>query len=139
MHKEICDSGDADDCRSLEDKIRKLKLEFEKLAFIKGCEISTLLQESGFAWSQFTRIESGFTGKLMRKDEEIKQANKNISSLISIQEQLQSSNHEKDKIISRLMAKVAEMEDKVSKKDDEISRPSHVVKPSRRSRRLNQC
>lgn len=47
-------------------------------------------------------IESGFTDKLMKKEEENKK--------------LQSSNHEKDKIISRLKAKVAEMEDNSSKR-----------------------
>ncbi|XP_010416479.1 PREDICTED: uncharacterized protein LOC104702322 isoform X2 [Camelina sativa] len=134
-HKETSDSGGDADCKLLEDKLKKLKLEFEKLAFKKGCEVSTLLQEYGFAWSEFKCIESRFTDKLMRRDEEIKQANKNILSLVTIQEQLESSNHEKDKIISGLMAKVAELEDKVSKNYKE-ERP--VVKtPLRRSPRLN--
>ncbi|KAL1188745.1 hypothetical protein V5N11_019085 [Cardamine amara subsp. amara] len=115
------DSGD-EDCKSLEDKIRKQKLEFEKLAFGKSSEFTTLLQENGFAWSQFKGIESGFTDKLLRKDKEI--------------EQLQSSNHEKDKIISRLKA---EMEDNASNKDNEIARHLDEVKPLRRSPRLNRC
>lgn len=113
MQKEVCNSGD-EDCKSLEVKIRKLKLEFEKLAFEKRCEVSTLLRETGLA-------ESGFADKLMRKDEEIKQ--------------LQSSNHEKDRIISRLMA---EREDNGSKKKaGKIARLSDEVKSLRRSRRLN--
>ncbi|CAL9240797.1 unnamed protein product, partial [Arabidopsis halleri] len=57
-----------------------------------------------------------------------------------LMEQLQSSNHEKDKIISRLMGKLAELEednDSKKKKGNEISRPSHdEVKPLRRSPRL---
>ncbi|VVA95391.1 unnamed protein product [Arabis nemorensis] len=105
-NKETCNSGDADDCKSLEFKIRKLKLNFENLAFGKRSDVS--------AWSQFKDMESGFTDKLRRKDEEIKK--------------LKSSNNEKDKIIARLMA---EMEDNGSKKK------AGLLKPLRRSPRLN--
>ncbi|CAN8240086.1 unnamed protein product [Cochlearia groenlandica] len=99
-----CNFGDEDDCKAMELKISKMKLEFEKLAYGKRCESSKVLGETaiGFAWSQFKNIESGFTQKLMKKDKEIKQ--------------LQKSNEEKDKIISKLKAKVDEIDGNASEK-----------------------
>lgn len=38
------------------------------------CEVFDLLQENMFIWSQFKYIESGFTEKLKKKDDEIAQA-----------------------------------------------------------------
>lgn len=112
----------------LEAKIRKQKHDFAKLAFGKSCEVSSL--EARFAWGEFKSIESGFTEKLMRKEEEIKQANKTI---LSLQKQLQASNHEKYEIMSR----VAELEDNATKKKvGKISRITREVKPSRRSARI---
>ncbi|KAL1199229.1 hypothetical protein V5N11_005221 [Cardamine amara subsp. amara] len=122
--------------KSLEAKIRKLKLEYEKLATEKQCEVSDLLRENGFAWSQFKCIETGFTDKLKRKDDEIAQANTKISSLLSYQEQLQSSNHDKDETISRLKAKVAEMETNSNKKDEEISKLSRDLESLKKPRVL---
>lgn len=120
--------------KSLEAKIRKLKLEYEKLASEKKCEVSDLLRENGFAWNQFKCIESGFTDKLKRKDDEVAQANSKISSLISYQEQLQSSNQEKDETISRLKAKMAEMETNSTNKDEEISKLSRDLESLKKSR-----
>ncbi|KAG7646943.1 hypothetical protein AtNW77_Chr1g0022261 [Arabidopsis thaliana] len=120
--------------KSLEAKIRKLKLEYEKLASEKKCEVSDLLRENGFAWNQFKCIESEFTDKLKRKDDEILQANTKISSLISYQEQLQSSNQEKDETISRLKAKMAEMETNSTKKDEEISKLTRDLESAKKSR-----
>ncbi|KAJ0231607.1 hypothetical protein HA466_0297330 [Hirschfeldia incana] len=130
QNKEGCSNyEDTDECRLLEAKIRKQKHEFAKLAFGKRCDqISPL--EASFAWDEFKRIESGFTEELMRKEEEMKEANK---SILSLQEQLQASNHEKDKIMSR----VAELVDNASKKKAvKISRITHEVKPLRRSARI---
>ncbi|ESQ34798.1 hypothetical protein EUTSA_v10008122mg [Eutrema salsugineum] len=127
-------NSEAADSKSLEAEIRKLKLEYEKLASEKKCEVSDLLRENGFAWRQFKCIESGFTDKLKRKDDEIVQANTKISSLISYQEELQSSNQEKDEIISRLKSKVAEMETNSNKKDEEISKLSRDVESLKKSR-----
>lgn len=135
MQKENGNSEAADN-KSLEEEIQKLKLEYEKLASQKKCEVSDLLRENGFAWSQFKCIESGFIDKLKRKDDEIAQANTKISSLISYQEQLQSSNHDKDEIISRLKAKVAEMEKNSTKKDEEISKLSLNLESLKKSRGL---
>ncbi|CAH8284835.1 unnamed protein product [Eruca vesicaria subsp. sativa] len=127
--KEVCtNSEDTDECRLLEAKIKKQKRDFAKLAFGKTGEVSSL--ETRFAWSEFKRIEGGFTEKLVRKEEEIKEANMSISSL---QEQLQASNHEK----GRLMSRVAELEDNASKKKvGKILRLTHDVKTLRRSARL---
>lgn len=129
-------NSEAADNKSLEAEFRKLKLDYEKLASQKKCEVSDLLRENGFAWSQFKCIESGFTDKLKRKDDEIAQANTKISSLVSYQEQLQSSNHDKDEIISRLKAKVAEMETYSTKKDEEISKLSLNLESLKKSRGL---
>ncbi|KAG7597656.1 hypothetical protein ISN44_As06g019940 [Arabidopsis suecica] len=129
-------NSEASAIKSLEAKIRKLKLEYEKLASEKKCEVSDLLRENGFAWNQFKCIESGFTDKLKRKDDEIAQANTKISSLISYQEQLQSSNQEKDETISRLKAKMAEMETNSTKKDEEISKLTRDLESLKKSRGL---
>ncbi|KFK44123.1 hypothetical protein AALP_AA1G218400 [Arabis alpina] len=122
--------------KSFEVEFRKLKLDYEKLASQKKCEVSDLLRENGFAWSQFKCIESAFSEKLKRKDDEIDQANTKISSLISYQEELQSSNHDKDEIISRLKAKVAVMETNSTKKDEEISKLSMNLESIKKSRGL---
>ncbi|KAF3594835.1 hypothetical protein DY000_02023928 [Brassica cretica] len=128
------DNGDSEAAESLEVKIRKLKLEYERLASEKKCEVSDLRRENGFALSQFKCIQSGFTDKLKRRDEEIAQANTKISSLLSFQEQLQSSNHENAEIISSLKAEVAEMKASSIKKDEEISKLSRDLESLKKSR-----
>ena len=128
------DNGDSEAAESLEVKIRKLKLEYERLASEKKCEVSDLRRENGFALSQFKCIQSGFTDKLKRRDEEIAQANAKISSLLSFQEQLQSSNHENAEIISSLKAEVAEMKASSIKKDEEISKLSRDLESLKKSR-----
>ncbi|KAG2319670.1 hypothetical protein Bca52824_012883 [Brassica carinata] len=119
---------------SLEAEVRRLKLEYEKLASEKKCEVSDLSRENGFVWSQLRCIESGFTDKLKKKEDEISQANAKISSLLSYQEQIQSSNHEKDEIISSLKAKVAETETSSRKKNEEISKLSRELESLKKSR-----
>ncbi|CAF1982825.1 hypothetical protein YC2023_084071 [Brassica napus] len=128
------DNGDSEAAESLEVKISKLKLEYERLASEKKCEVSDLRRENGFALSQFKCIQSGFTDKLKRRDEEIAQANTKISSLLSFQEQLQSSNHENAEIISSLKAEVAEMKASSIKKDEEISKLSRDLESLKKSR-----
>ncbi|XP_013596309.1 PREDICTED: nuclear-pore anchor [Brassica oleracea var. oleracea] len=128
------ENGDSEAAESLEVKIRKLKLEYERLASEKKCEVSDLRRENGFALSHFKCIQSGFTDKLKRKDEEIAQANTKISSLLSFQEQLQSSNHENAEIISSLKAEVAEMKASSIKKDEEISKLSRDLESLKKSR-----
>ncbi|EOA37048.1 hypothetical protein CARUB_v10010151mg [Capsella rubella] len=120
--------------KSLEARIRKLKLEYEKLVSEKKCEVSDLVRENGFAWNQFNCIEVELTDKLKRKDDEIAQANLKISSLLSYQEQLQSTNQEKDETISMLKAKMAEMETNSTKKDEEISKLSRDLESLKKSR-----
>ncbi|CAN6909054.1 unnamed protein product [Brassica oleracea] len=128
------ENGDSEAAESLEVKIRKLKLEYERLASEKKCEVSDLRRENGFALSQFKCIQSRFTDKLKRRDEEIAQANTKISSLLSFQEQLQSSNHENAEIISSLKAEVAEMKASSIKKDEEISKLSRDLESLKKSR-----
>ncbi|XP_010498427.1 PREDICTED: uncharacterized protein LOC104776114 [Camelina sativa] len=127
-------SSEGSAVKSLEAKIRKLKLEYEKLAAEKKCVVSDLIRENGFAWEQFERIHSGSTVKLKTKDDEIAQVNSKVSSLISYQEQLQSANQEKDETISRLKAKMAEMETNSTKKDEEISKLSRDLESLKKSR-----
>ncbi|XP_010536391.1 PREDICTED: tropomyosin-like [Tarenaya hassleriana] len=130
---ETCSSQSAGD-KSAETEIRKLRLEYGKLASDKNYEVSSLLRENLFAWNQFKRRETEFTDKLREKDDEIAQSNVKISSLVSHQEQLQLSNEEKDGIVSRLKAKVAAMEEEASEKDREISRLSKELELEKRSR-----
>ncbi|KAJ0247761.1 Cytomatrix protein-like protein [Hirschfeldia incana] len=119
---------------SLEAEMRKLKLEYEKLASEKKREVSDLTRENGFVWSQLKCIESGFTDKLKKKEDEVAQANAKIASLLSYQEEIQSSNHEKDEVISSLKAKVADMETSSRKRDEEISKLSRELESLKKSR-----
>lgn len=114
--------------------MRKLKLEYEKLASEKKREVSDLSRENGFVWSQLKCIESGFTDKLKKREDEISQANSKIASLLSFQEQLQSSNQEKDEVILSLKGKVAEMEMDSRKRDEEISKLSRERESLKKSR-----
>ncbi|XP_010533831.1 PREDICTED: uncharacterized protein LOC104809508 isoform X2 [Tarenaya hassleriana] len=93
--------------KSLETEMRKLRLEYMKLASEKNCE---------------------------GKDDEIARASMKISSLISHQEELQLSLDEKDGIISGLKGKVAAMEEDASRKEEEISRLSQELELAQKSR-----
>ncbi|XP_010533823.1 PREDICTED: uncharacterized protein LOC104809508 isoform X1 [Tarenaya hassleriana] len=120
--------------KSLETEMRKLRLEYMKLASEKNCEVSSLIRENGFVWNQFKCIESDFVDKLKGKDDEIARASMKISSLISHQEELQLSLDEKDGIISGLKGKVAAMEEDASRKEEEISRLSQELELAQKSR-----
>lgn len=53
--------------------MRNLKLEYEKLASEKNCEVFDLLQDNVFIWIQFKCIKSEFTDELKKKGDEISQ------------------------------------------------------------------
>ncbi|KAK3231973.1 hypothetical protein Dsin_003854 [Dipteronia sinensis] len=131
--------------KMVEGEVKRLKLEYDKLAAEKRKEISSLLVEKEFVWHQFKRMESELTNKLNSKHAEVDQANENIANLLASTEQLQSSNNEKDKCIASLKTNIAEMEAGAGKLNDKISRLSRELELLRKSRNgsvmpmLNRC
>lgn len=124
----------AADDRRLESEARRLKLQYQDLASEKSCDVSALLRENGFAWEQYRHLESELTSKLKSKDAEAAQANEKVSNLLFRLEQLQSSDHDKDKTIAQLKVKVADMEAKSKKQNAEIARLSQQIESLRKSR-----
>ncbi|KAL5845294.1 hypothetical protein ACOSQ4_011252 [Xanthoceras sorbifolium] len=131
--------------KMLEGEVKRLKLEYDKLACEKGKEVSSLLVEKEFVWHQYKLLDSELTNKLNSKRAEVDQANEKIANVLASLEQLQSSNNEKDKCIASLKTNIAEMEAGTGKLNDEISRLSRELELLRKSRNgsvtpmLNRC
>ncbi|KAE8682134.1 Detected protein of unknown function [Hibiscus syriacus] len=117
---------------TLEDNVRRLKLQYENLVSEKSSQATALMAENKFAWNQFNILESRYTDKLNSKQSELEKANKRIEALISHMEELRSSNAEKDEIIERLKAELSQKEADASRfreaskipRDVELSRKS---------------
>lgn len=120
--------------KGLEDEVKTLKLEYEKLASEKSSEISALLHEKSFVWHQYNALESNLTDKLKSKQAEVELANYEIAKVLASVEQLQSSNNEKDETIGTLKAKVFEMEVNTNKWKDEIAKLSQELELLRKSK-----
>ncbi|KAK2660723.1 hypothetical protein Ddye_007256 [Dipteronia dyeriana] len=131
--------------KMIEGDVKRLKLEYDKLALEKRKEVSSLLVEKEFVWHQFKLMESELTNKLNSKRAEVDQANENIANLLASTEQLQSSNNEKDKCIASLKTNISEMEAGAGKLNDKISKLSRELELLRKSRNgsvtpmLNRC
>ncbi|KAK4859893.1 hypothetical protein QYF36_013709 [Acer negundo] len=131
--------------KMLEGEVKRLKLEYDKLASEKSKEVSSLLVEKEFVWHQYKLMETELTNKLNSKRAEVDQANENIANLLSSMEQLQSSNNEKDKCIANLKTNITEMEAGAGKLNDKISVLSRELELLRKSKNgsvtpmLNRC
>lgn len=118
----------------LEGEIRRLKHEYEKLAFEKSSEVSALLAEKKFVWNQYKIMENDYTSKLGSNRSEVAKANETIEKLLSRVEQLQSLNDDRDEMIARLRNKVAEMEAETNNLNEATSRTSHKLNLLKKSR-----
>ena len=120
--------------RTLEDNVRRLKLEYENLASEKSSQVAALMSENKFAWNQFNVLESQCTDKLNRKHSELEKANRKVEALISDMEELRLSNAGKDDIIERLEAEVSQKEADASRLHEEVPKISREVELLRKSR-----
>ncbi|XVF35960.1 hypothetical protein REPUB_Repub19eG0017000 [Reevesia pubescens] len=120
--------------RTMEDKVKRLKLEYENLASEKSSQVAALTAENKFAWNQFNLLESQCTDKLNNKHSELEKANRKIEALISNMEELSSSNAEKDEIIERLKSEVSQKEADARRFHEEVSKMAGEVELLRKSR-----
>ncbi|XP_061339572.1 autophagy-related protein 11-like, partial [Gastrolobium bilobum] len=129
----------------IEDELRRLKGECEKVALEKSSEVSSLLAENTFVWNQYNLMEKDYTNKLRSKQAEVEKAKEKITILVSSMELLQSENNKKDSTVSQLQSKVADMEAETKRLNKEISGLSVELESLRKFRNnqvtpvLNHC
>ncbi|KAE8715273.1 Detected protein of unknown function [Hibiscus syriacus] len=99
---------------TLEDNVRRIKLQYENLVSEKSSQATALMAENN-------------------KQSELEKANKRIETLISDMEELRSSNAEKDEIIESLKAELSQKEADASR-FQEASKISWDVELSRKSK-----
>uniref|UniRef100_A0A2P2P0Q3 Cytomatrix family protein n=1 Tax=Rhizophora mucronata TaxID=61149 RepID=A0A2P2P0Q3_RHIMU len=133
------------DPKVLEGEVKRLRLEYEKLASEKSTEISALLKEKSFLWHQYNVLECNLTHKLKSKEAEVEMANEKIASVLAHVELLQSSNSEKDEMIGMLKTKIREMEADTNKSKEKIYKLSQQMELLRKFKSdqvtpaLNRC
>ncbi|KAL6216250.1 hypothetical protein ACLB2K_009476 [Fragaria x ananassa] len=101
--------------RGLDDELKKLQGEYDKLASKKKTEVSALLAEKKFVWNQYNLMEKDYAGKLKSKQSEVDQANEKVHALLASMEQLQSANKEKDDKIALLETDFTKLKEENSK------------------------
>ncbi|XP_008221258.1 PREDICTED: uncharacterized protein LOC103321246 [Prunus mume] len=119
--------------KQLEDDLRRLKQQYDKLASEKSSEVSALLAEKKFVWNQYKIMEENYTTKLRSKHSEVEQAEANIQNFLAHMEHLQSSNKEKDGKVAILISKIAKMESDSNKLKEEVSKLSTELDLLRKS------
>ncbi|KAI4389972.1 hypothetical protein MLD38_002131 [Melastoma candidum] len=117
-------TSDGGFCRipMLEDQVKRLRLEYDRLIEESNSRVSALLTEKKFVWNQYKILETDLCNKLKRKCEDVDLANEKISNVLASLEELQTRNVEKDDEIAKLKKKVVEMEDILGKKNDQVGR-----------------
>ncbi|KAJ1420864.1 myosin-7 [Sesbania bispinosa] len=145
-NKSSCNSGEKEKCSGeIQDELRRLKGECEKLALEKSSEVSALLAEKKFVWNQYNIMEKDYSNKLRTKQAEVERTNEKIKVLVSSMEQLQSENNKKDSTILQLESKVADMEAETKRLNNKISGLSVELESLKKSRNnqvtpvLNPC
>lgn len=101
--------------KGVDDDLRKLQQEYDKLALEKKTEVSALLSQKQFVWNQYNLLEKDCTSKLKSKQSEVDQADEKIQALLASMEQLQSSNKEKDDKIASLETDFTKLKEENSK------------------------
>uniref|UniRef100_A0A5B7AQM9 Putative intracellular protein transport protein USO1 isoform X2 n=1 Tax=Davidia involucrata TaxID=16924 RepID=A0A5B7AQM9_DAVIN len=134
ISKTVNIKDEAQRCKALQNELRRLKSENEKLISKNNSEVYALLLEKNFAWNQFNKMERDKTEQLRSKCAEVEQANEKIQKLLTGMEQLQSSNSEKDNAIITFKTNLAKLEADSIKKCQEISRLSRELESMRKSR-----
>ncbi|KAL3733338.1 hypothetical protein ACJRO7_022809 [Eucalyptus globulus] len=126
----------------LEEEIKKLRLEYDKLISEKNSEASALLMEKKFVWHQYNILENDLNDRLKSKGAELELANQKISKLLTSMEKLEMMNGEKDDTIAELKSKIDEMEAILGKRNEEIGRlaqESEVLKKNMVTPVLSRC
>ncbi|KAF8023577.1 hypothetical protein BT93_F0939 [Corymbia citriodora subsp. variegata] len=126
----------------LEEEMKKLRLEYDKLISEKNSEVSALLMEKNFVWHQYNILENDLNDKLKSKGAELELANQKISKLLTSMEKLEMMNGEKDDTIAELKSKIDEMEAILGQRNEEIARLAHeseVLKKSMVTPVLSRC
>ncbi|KAI6687627.1 hypothetical protein NL676_024455 [Syzygium grande] len=134
--------GQEEHTHSLEEEMKKLRLEYDKLLSEKNSEASALLAEKKFVWHQYNILETDLNDKLKSKGAELDLANQKISRLLTSMEKLEMMNGEKDDTITELKSKIDEMEAILGKQNEEIARLAHeseVLKKSIVTPVLSRC
>ncbi|CAL0309204.1 unnamed protein product [Lupinus luteus] len=141
-------SSDAEEekcSKIIQDELRRLRGECEKLSLEKSSEVQAILAEKKFVWNQYNIMENDYTNKLRTKQAEVEKSSEKIKMLVSNMEQLQSENNKKDSTIAQLESKVADMEAEKTRLKEEISGLSVELDYFRKSRNnrgtpvLNRC
>ncbi|XP_030541501.1 desmoplakin [Rhodamnia argentea] len=117
----------------LEEEMKKLRLEYDKLVSEKNSETSALLAEKKFVWHQYNILETNFNDKLKSKGAELELANQKISKLLTSMEKLEMMIGEKDDTIAELKSKIDEMETILGKRNEEIARLAHESEALKKS------
>ncbi|KAL8088535.1 hypothetical protein AgCh_038353 [Apium graveolens] len=117
----------------LENDLKKLKQENEKLHSKNTSEVNALLKERDFVWKQLKMLETDLTDKLENKEAEVVQQDAKIKSLLASMEELQASNKEKDDLIANLKSKMIKLEADSVIKAEEISRLSRGLESVKKS------
>lgn len=131
--------------KGLDDDLRNLQQEYDKLASEKKTEVSALLAEKQFVWNQYNLLEKDYTDKLKSKQSEVEQANEKVQSLLASMEQLQSSNKEKDDKVALLTTEAANKETdstKLKKENSKLLKELELLRKSASSSAtsvLNHC
>ncbi|GMH23793.1 hypothetical protein Nepgr_025636 [Nepenthes gracilis] len=116
---------------TLEDEVKRLKFEYDKLSVKHNHEVSALLSEKDFVWNHYRNMEGEYVDQLRMKNEEVDRLNEDIVKLLASMEELQSTNMEKKGKIACVEANVAKLEAETKMKNEEISRLSKEVELSR--------
>ena len=106
----------------LQKEVAMLKHDYENLSVKHKFDLTSLQKENTFVWNQYKAMEASYTNQLQTKNDEIKQANEKIRSLLTNVEQLQSAGIEKDETVTTLRANIIKLEAVANNKDEEISK-----------------
>lgn len=122
------------DSSTLEDEVKRLKLDYNKLLLEKKTEVSALSDEKKFIWHQYNLMESDLSSRLKTKEAELRIANEKIGHLLATMETIQASNAEKDEVVARLKSTVEEKETISRKRGEEITRLARELEVVRKTR-----
>ncbi|KAK6939345.1 hypothetical protein RJ641_028876 [Dillenia turbinata] len=124
-------SADNIESSKTEREVRRLKREYEKLTMKNNSEVAALVAERNFVWNQYKMMEKDYTSQLDSERTKVWDANEKIQKLLANMEQLQMSNIEKDNVIEKLKAEVANMETETNKRVSQLSAELELLRKSK--------
>lgn len=132
---DVIKKGEEHRYKALENNLKRLQCENEKLMLDKNSAISALLAEKNFVWNQYKLMETNLNEQLRQKRVDVESANEKIRGLLSSMEDMQSSDSVKDRMIARLNNDIARLRSDLVKNDEEVSRLSRELEALRRLRK----